>query len=66
MGAPTDDHEVETDDHAALRMMLSYVAAECARIGATEAARHATLAASLVEVPAGAAVLPRPQGSRVH
>ena len=36
-------------DHAALR--LSYVEAECLRMGATDAARHAALAASLVPVP---------------
>lgn len=38
-------------DHAALRLMLSYVEAECLRMGATDAARHAALAASLVPVP---------------
>ncbi len=31
--------------------MLSYVEAECLRMGATDAARHAALAASLVPVP---------------
>jgi len=40
-------------DHAALRLMLSYVEAECLRLGATDAARHAALAASLVPAPAG-------------
>ena len=50
MRAATDVVEAETDstDHSALRLMLSYVEAECLRIGATDAARHAALAASLM------------------
>ena len=40
--------ERDSVDHAALRLMLSYVEAECLRIGATDAARHAALAAALV------------------
>jgi hypothetical protein len=40
--------EVEEDhtDRCALLMMLSYVAGECQRLGAAEAAHHALLAAS--------------------
>ena len=38
----------ETTDQSALRLMLSYVEAECLRMGATDAARHAALAASLM------------------
>lgn len=50
MSATAERTEVERDgvDHAALRLMLSYVEAECLRIGATDAARHAALAAALV------------------
>ena len=47
-------------DHEAIRLMLSYVEAECLRIGATDAARHAALAAALV--PGGSP--PRPQRRR--
>ena len=62
--------EAETDvaDNSALRLMLSYVESECLRIGATEAARHAALAASLM--PQGAAhpgaPPPRPRRVRLH
>lgn len=54
MSAFADMAEVEREgvDQAALRLMLSYVEAECLRIGATDAARHAALAAALVPVPA--------------
>src|SRR5215210_2891469 len=40
----------EADDTttASLRLMLSYVEAECLRIGAADAAKHAALAAALV------------------
>ena len=67
--------ETETTDHSALRLMLSYVEAECLRMGATDAARHAALAASLMpEAPAKMAevveaeppVLRRPRGARLH
>ncbi len=50
-------NESESVDHAALRLMLSYVEAECLRIGATDAARHAALAAALM--PATPAKLTR-------
>ncbi len=45
---PTADPESDPIDHAALRLMLSYVEAECLRIGAMDAARHAALAAALM------------------
>jgi hypothetical protein len=62
--------EAETDaaDNSALRLMLSYVEAECRRIGAMEAARHAALAAALMPEDASRRVVPpaRPFGARVH
>ncbi len=78
MRAATDvvEAESESTDHAALRLMLSYVEAECLRIGATDAARHAALAASLMPELAVAAVRPatlaapvsarRPRRPRLH
>ncbi|MDN3564789.1 hypothetical protein ACFQY5_15740 [Paeniroseomonas aquatica] len=61
----------ETPDHSALRLMLSYVEAECLRIGATEAARHAALAASLMPSAATPATPhpaapTRPRSARLH
>ncbi|MBR0672617.1 hypothetical protein [Neoroseomonas soli] len=35
-------------DLSAILMMLTYVAAECRRLGSEEAARHASMAAKLV------------------
>jgi hypothetical protein len=66
--------EPETTDHSALRLMLSYVEAECLRMGATDAARHAALAASLmpdvspkvVEMGSEPPVIRRPRGARLH
>ncbi|MBX6741013.1 MAG: hypothetical protein IRY87_03070 [Acetobacteraceae bacterium] len=59
------DTDGETTDHDALRLMLSYVEAECLRIGAMDAAKHAALAASLM--PDGMAVKPaRARGLRLH
>jgi hypothetical protein len=50
--------------------MLSYVEAECLRMGATDAARHAALAASLMpDTSKGGAVpqaIRRPRGARLH
>jgi hypothetical protein len=40
--------ELETTDHNALIMMLAYVEAECRRLGAEAAAKHAAMAAALV------------------
>lgn len=50
MQAAADQGDGEPDgiDPAALRMMLCYVEAECRRIGANDAARHAALAAALM------------------
>ena len=54
--------EVDSTDHSALRLMLSYVEAECLRIGAIDAARHAALAASLMpEFPAAVKPVPASQ-----
>lgn len=43
-------------DASALLMLLAYVEAECRRIGASEAAGHAALAAAALERAAGAAI----------
>ncbi|MFC7476705.1 hypothetical protein ACFQS7_20220 [Dankookia sp. GCM10030260] len=66
--------EAETTDQSALRLMLSYVEAECLRMGATDAARHAALAASLMSEAAPRSpgsdapppVIRRPRGARLH
>jgi hypothetical protein len=63
--------DTENADYAALRLMLSYVEAECLRIGATDAARHAALAASLMPQLATAAPvhppsITRPRSVRLH
>ncbi|MCO6415273.1 hypothetical protein JYK14_03660 [Siccirubricoccus sp. KC 17139] len=58
-------NHTETDsdsvDRAALKMMLSYVEAECLRIGATEAAHHAALAAAMMPGPVPQSGDPSPQ-----
>lgn len=64
----------DTDDTttASLRLMLSYVEAECLRIGAADAAKHAALAAALMPgIDAQAAVdasraMPRQRSNRLH
>ena len=69
-----DEVETDTTDQSALRLMLSYVEAECLRMGATDAARHAALAASLMPqtTPKAAAasqanqVIRRPRGAALH
>ncbi|NGM22405.1 hypothetical protein G3576_20480 [Roseomonas stagni] len=46
----------EKTDQAAIMLMLAYVEAECRRLGAEAAARHAAMAASLLPAqgaPAG-------------
>jgi len=43
-----DAADLDRSDQIALRLMLTYVEAECLRIGATDAARHAALAAALM------------------
>ena len=63
--------DTEKADYAALRLMLSYVEAECLRIGATDAARHAALAASLMPQQATPATphpptVTRPRSARLH
>ena len=73
---PLTEAETENTDQSALRLMLSYVEAECLRMGATDAARHAALAASLMppevapkDVAAQAAeprAIRRPRGARLH
>jgi hypothetical protein len=42
------DGQTEQVDRSALLLMLSYIEAECHRLGATEAARHAAMAAALM------------------
>ncbi len=44
-------------DRCALLLMLAYVEAECRRLGADAAARHAAMAAELVPEPVSAADL---------
>jgi hypothetical protein len=57
---------------ASLRLMLSYVEAECLRIGAADAAKHAALAAALMsgfDVQAsadGPRLTRRPRNNRLH
>ena len=69
---PSTEAEPETTDQSALRLMLSYVEAECLRMGATDAARHAALAASLMpdtpprEAEAEPPAIRRPRGARLH
>ena len=46
----------KTVDQSALRMMLSYIEAECLRLGAVAAAEHAAMAAALVTRPGEFAV----------
>lgn len=45
------DLERDTDgtDRNAILMMLTYVAAECRRLGSEDAARHASMAATLIQ-----------------
>ena len=45
LGAAAEADDTTT---ASLRLMLSYVEAECLRIGAADAAKHAALAAALM------------------
>lgn len=40
--------DAEGTDRSAIIMMLTYVEAECRRLGDAEAARHAALAAALI------------------
>ena len=66
------ESEPESPDQSALRLMLSYVEAECLRLGATEAARHIALAVSNLPDPVATAAAPhppappRPRNARLH
>ncbi len=67
------ESENETTDRQALLLMLSYVEAECRRLGAMDAARHAALAAGLlpeIVLPANPVSPPaeakRGRGLRLH
>jgi len=63
----TEEPESEDTDRSAILMMLTYVAAECRRLGSEEAARHASMAATLVQgVKLGCAAdcVPRGEGRR--
>jgi len=44
------DPNTDGTDRSAILMMFAYVEAECRRLGADDAARHAALAATLFEV----------------
>lgn len=48
MDRPMNKTEATPSDCSALLMMLAYVEAECRRLGADGAARHAAMAAALV------------------
>lgn len=52
--------ETEATDRSAVVLILEYVEAECRRLGADAAARHAALAAAMV--PGGGA----PAGTRLN
>jgi hypothetical protein len=65
--------ENDTSDRQALLLMLSYVEAECRRLGAHDAARQVALAASALakgtrcpSQPPMPALRRRPRGLRVH
>ena len=47
-GITLGSSEAEDTTTASLRLMLSYVEAECLRIGAPDAAKHAAMAAALM------------------
>ncbi len=71
MDAATNPVETETEptDRQALLLMLSYVEAECRRLGALEAARHAAMAAGLLPELALQPAAPaprRPRSLRLH
>jgi hypothetical protein len=52
--------DAEGTDRSAIIMMLTYVEAECRRLGEVDAARHAALAANLVIRDATEAAAERP------
>lgn len=45
--------QIETPDGTALALMLTYVEAECRRLGAEAAARYAAMAAAMLAPSAG-------------
>ena len=47
--AAIPDQDQEATDRSAILMMLAYVEAECRRLGSTDAATHAALAAKLMQ-----------------
>ncbi|CAA9253283.1 MAG: hypothetical protein AVDCRST_MAG08-2335 [uncultured Acetobacteraceae bacterium] len=60
-GAEADDTTT-----ASLRLMLSYVEAECLRIGAADAAKHAALAAALMPALEAQAAVDGLRSARRH
>ncbi len=69
--APGVEPETELPDQQALLLMLSYVEAECRRLGAAEAALLAVRAARALRAEAAAPALPKPapakpRNCRVH
>ena len=63
------DTESETPDRQVLLLMLSYVEAECRRLGASDAADHAARAANSlpdIVIDATSQVPPRPRNMRLH
>ena len=54
---PTDSEKTDQD---AIVLMLAYVEAECRRLGAEAAARHAALASAMLPCPG------MPAGARLH
>lgn len=57
---PPGSIDCEKTDQDAIVLMLTYVEAECRRLGADAAARHAALAAAMLPG------LGAPMGARVH
>ncbi|WP_270934723.1 hypothetical protein [Falsiroseomonas oryzae] len=56
--------DAKATDRSALLMMLAYVEAECLRLGADAAARHAAMAAALV--PGGEGESSLSPGAALH
>lgn len=57
---PQKPSDPEATDRSALVLILEYVEAECRRLGADAAARHAALAAAMMPVNCA------PQGTRLN
>lgn len=58
------EQKQEDPDRAAILMMLSYVETECRRLGEHEAARHAAVALTLVQVSKSPDCAPQPGAPR--